>query len=291
VDVPNTFFDPAFLVRHNDSRVNYGTAENNHQMQPAVAELLDALLAELGRGGVTGQLSVTGAFNPNLDLAAQEGRELILRHSTLTADLLAIRAFAVGFGHLRHDNADLVVRQTPGQLVVVRGPAGSEANGVITVDEGSTVDLTVSPAPTLLTGPRVTPAVLGWASGTFDDSAIALGSTTKPATTLTATAAGMAWVQTSYSVGDSPTPYTFQVRLRPDLDNPATVITKDQHDLIMNALNALHPIGVEVNTALIRAHVVEVQGDQLLQANPEYTYPKFRVRGVLPPQVRKAGRG
>jgi hypothetical protein len=98
-------------------------------------------------------------------------------------------------------------------------------------------------------------------------------------------------VQASYSVGDSPAPYTFQVRLRADLDNPATVITKDQHDLIMNALNALHPIGVEVNTALIRAHVVEVQGDQLLQANPEYTYPKFRVRGVLPPQVRKAGRG
>jgi hypothetical protein len=291
VDVPGSFFDPTFLVRHNDSRVNYGTVENNHLMQPAVAELLDALLAELDRGGVTGQLSVTGAFNPNLDLAAQEGRELTLRHSTLTADLLAIRAFAVGFGHLRHDNADLVLRQAPGQLVVVRGRAGSEANGVITLDEGSTVDLTVTPLPASLTGPRVTPAVLGWASGTFDEAAIALGSTTKPATTLTATAAGMAWVQASYSVGDSPAPYTFQVRLRADLDNPATVITKDQHDLIMNALNALHPIGVEVNTALIRPHVVEVQGDQLLQANPEYTYPKFRVRGVLPPQVRKAGRG
>lgn len=291
VDDPGAFFDPAFLIRHNDARVNYGSAENNHLMQPAVGELLDALLAELVRANVSGQLSVTGAFNPGGDDTAKQGRKLVLRHSTLTAGQLARSAFAVGFSHLQRVGADLFARQAPGQLVTVRGPAAAESNGVIAVDEGSTVDLTLLPLPTALTTPGVTPALFGWSSGSFDDAVIALGSTTKPATTLTATAAGMAWVQAGYSLGESPAPYTFQVRLRPELDTPATVISKEQHDLIMNALNALHPIGVEVNTSLIRAHVVEVQGDELLQANPDYTYPKFRVRGALPPQVRKAGRG
>jgi hypothetical protein len=68
------------------------------------------------------------------------------------------------------------------------------------------------------------------------------------------------------------------------------VITKDQHDLIMNILNVLHPVGVEVNTAAIRAHVVELQGN-LSQANPDYTYPKFRVRGPLPRQARGPANG
>ena len=95
----------------------------------------------------------------------------------------------------------------------------------------------------------------------------------------------MAWVQASYLIGDKPTPYTFQVRLRPDLDTPDTVITKDQFDLIMNVLNVLHPVGVEVNTAAIRAHVVELQG-KLANTNPDFTFPKFRVRGPLPRQVK-----
>lgn len=97
-------------------------------------------------------------------------------------------------------------------------------------------------------------------------------------------------MQASYLIGGQAVPYTFQVRLRPELDTATTVITKDQHDLIMNILNVLHPVGVEVNTAAIRAHVVELQGD-LSQANPDYTYPRFRVRGPLPPRARRPADG
>jgi hypothetical protein len=296
VDVPGAFFHPAFLARHADARVDYGTVADNHLMQPAVAELLDALLTELGRRKVADGLVVTAAFNAQGDSSAKEGRRLALRHKTLTPGALAGAAFAAGFAHLQRLGADLVLRQPPGQLVAVRGPAGTEQRGVIELDEGATADFTVTPAPGVLTAaglPGPLPGLdprLGWSSGTFDQAHVTLGSNTQPTTRVTAGSAGAAWVQASYQIGTSPTPYTFQVRLRPPLDTPATVLTRDQHDLIMNVLNVLHPVGVEVSTNAIREHVVELKGG-LLPVNPDYTYPKFRVRGVLPRQVRRPARG
>jgi len=38
-------------------------------------------------------------------------------------------------------------------------------------------------------------------------------------------------------------PYTFEIRLKPALDVPATNIPKAQSDIIMNVLDAYHPIG------------------------------------------------
>jgi hypothetical protein len=265
-------------------------------MQPAFAELLDALLTELARRAVGGRLRVSAPSGANLPLSAKQGRQFLLRHSVLAPGALAGAAFAVGFGHLEHQGADIVLTQAPGQLVKVRGPAGIEQGAIIELEEGDAMDLTAKPSSEDLRaaglpgqvpgeGPR-----LGWASGTFDTAAITLASSTQPTITLHADAAGMAWVQASYLIGGEPAPYTFQVRLRPDLDTADTVITKDQFDLIMNILNVLHPIGVEVNTAAIRAHVVELQGD-LSQADPSFTYPKFRVRGPLPRQARKGSAG
>lgn len=304
VERPGTYFDPAFLVSHNDPRVDYG-GDGAHLMQPAVAELLDALLAELARRSVAGRLTVTAGFDDTgdpPDPAAAAGRRLVLRHSSLDAGALAGPAFAVGFGYLLRSGEDLEVRQAPGQLVEVRGPAGDEQGAVIELDEGAvieldegtTMDLTATPPPTALAGlvgqfPGEGPR-LGWASGTYDGAAITVASSTRQTVTLRADAAGMAWVQASYLIGGQAVPYTFQVRLRPEADTPATVITKDQHDLIMNVLNVLHPVGVEVNTAALRAHVVELQGD-LSQANPDYTYPRFRVRGPLPPRARRPADG
>lgn len=298
VERPGTYFDAAFLVRHDDPRVDYGS-DAARVVQLAVAELLDALLAELDRRSVAGRLTIVAAFDDTRDPpdpAAAQGRRLVLRHSSLDAGALAGAAFAVGFGYLLRRGDELEVRQAPGQLVSVRGPAGVEQGAVIELDEGATMDLTANPSPAALAaaglvgqfpgeGPR-----LGWASGTFDDAAITVASSTRQTVSLKADAAGTAWVQASYPIGGQAVPYTFQVRLRPELDTSTTVITKDQHDLIMNILNVLHPVGVEVNTAAIRAHVVELQGD-LSQANPDYTYPRFRVRGPLPPRARRPADG
>jgi hypothetical protein len=84
-----------------------------------------------------------------------------------------------------------------------------------------------------------------------------------------------------YSLGDHLDPYAFEVRLRPELDVPGTVIRKDQYDLLMNVLNLLHPVGTEVRTRSIREHVPEIRAG-LLDAFPAYTYPDFRVRGPAP---------
>jgi hypothetical protein len=295
VERPGGYFHRGFLARHADPRVDYGPSEINHLMQPAVTELLDALLDELARRRVTGRLAVTAAFNPApgqpAGPAAAEGRQLSLRHGGLTPGALAGAAFAVGFGHVEHAHADVIVRQAPGQLVMVHGPAGTDRSAVIELDEGATVEFTVTPTPPELKASGLTGPVpsadprLGWVSGTFGAARVALRSNTLPTIRLTAVSAGTAWVQASYLIGGAPAPFTFQVRLRPELDTPATVISKDQHDLIMNILNMLHPVGVEVITSAIREHVVEIRGD-LLPVNPDYTYPKFRVRGVLPRQIK-----
>ncbi|HET8643495.1 MAG TPA: LamG-like jellyroll fold domain-containing protein, partial [Pseudonocardiaceae bacterium] len=259
VDVPDTFFHPAFLIRHNDPRVDYGGAEDHRRMQPAVGEVLDSLLDELTRRGVSGQLVITAAFDPSgdpaVDAAAVQGRRLVLRHTVLTPESLAGTAFAAGFGHVTRDGDDVIVRQRPGQLVAVRGPSDVDTGPIIEVDEGTGLEVTASPEPSVLiaaglTGPPPSNEPrLAWASDTFDEAGIALGSSTQQVNRLIAGAAGMAWIQASYLLGPALPPFTFQVRLRPELDTPETVISKDQFDLIMNILNALHPVGVEVFTS------------------------------------------
>jgi hypothetical protein len=76
-------------------------------------------------------------------------------------------------------------------------------------------------------------------------------------------------------------PYECELRLVPALDHPGTVIRKDQYDLVMNVLSALHPIGAEIRTRNVREHVVEVR-EGLLDAFPAYTYPDFRAAGTDP---------
>ena len=76
--------------------------------------------------------------------------------------------------------------------------------------------------------------------------------------------------------GSSTLPYTFEIRLKPALEAANAIIPKHQYDLIMNILNYFHPIGVEVLTANIRKHVVELDQDPL-RAFPFYTYPDFQV--------------
>jgi hypothetical protein len=296
VDRPDAFFHPAFLLRHDDPRVDYGGVEDRHRMQPAVAEMLDLLLAELDRRAIAGRLTVTAAFDAGGDPSARQGRRLVLRHPNLPPGPLAAAAFAIGFAHIERTGADVVVRQPPGQLLMVRGSAAADRGSILEIDEGSTMDITATPAPAAvkqagLTGPATGgDPQLAWASGGFDTGTVTLDSSSQPTVRLAGGTAGTAWVQASYLLGSGRVPYTFQVRLRPELNTPTTVIAKDQYDLIMNILNTLHPVGVEVDTSAIRPHVIEAQGD-LQQANPAFTFPKFRVRGARPRQVKGATRG
>src|SRR5262249_420194 len=103
--------------------------------------------------------------------------------------------------------------------------------------------------------------------------------------TVHADRAGAVLARAVYTLQDHNDPYTFAVRLTPALEaDPHTIIRKDQYDLMMNVLNAFHPIGVEVVTRAIRERVIEVRAG-LVNAFPDYTYPNFRVRG---PVLRRA---
>jgi YVTN family beta-propeller protein len=113
-----------------------------------------------------------------------------------------------------------------------------------------------------------------------------LGSTTATRVTVHGENAGPALARAVYALRDNTEHYTFEVRLKPALEAAGAIIRKDQYDLIMNILNALHPIGVEVSTRAIRERVIEVR-DDLLDAFPDYTFPNFRVRGPVPTQREK----
>jgi hypothetical protein len=91
------------------------------------------------------------------------------------------------------------------------------------------------------------------------------------------------WVQAVFREAGADGPYAMHVRLAPGVPAGAT-ITRDQYDLIMNVVHALHPLGVEVLTRAIRPAVVELAGTSSL--DPEYTYPKFRLHRAAP-RLRK----
>jgi hypothetical protein len=82
------------------------------------------------------------------------------------------------------------------------------------------------------------------------------------------------WVQAAFREAGATGPYAMRVRFSSAVPAGAT-ITRDQYDLIMNVVHALHPLGVEVLTREIRPAVVELSGRPTL--DPEYTYPKFRL--------------
>ena len=124
---------------------------------------------------------------------------------------------------------------------------------------------------------------LDWSTVPFSRGQVALSSLVKPAIQITGGTPGAALVRALYIRGDHLRPYQFEVRLNQTLDpQPGVTITKDQYDLVMNVLNWFHPIGVEVRTARLRAHVVELSGPGA-DLFPGYTYPVYRNTGLTLP--------
>ncbi|WP_329245983.1 hypothetical protein OG223_11195 [Streptomyces sp. NBC_01478] len=114
-----------------------------------------------------------------------------------------------------------------------------------------------------------------------------LTGTTRPRTGVLGLRAGPVRVRAVLQLSDATPPYTFRVEPSPELQaveqgGGRFVISKDQYDLAMNVLNHLCPIGVEVDTGLLRSHVPELRA-ALLDPFPPYTYPDFRARGPRPP--------
>lgn len=272
--VPDAFFHPALLAKHDDARASYGTDPNHHLMQAAVAARLTHMLDLLAAGGVSGTLQVLGAFAAGTGDLTGVGRGLTIRHSALAAGQLAAVAHAAGFTFVRRQGANVLIRQAAGELVTL--DSGQQ------VDEGSQMTLSVTVKP----GDVGDGVRLQWTLGVAGQAQARLSSQTQPSVQLLGLRAGQVRVQALYLIGDNPAPYSFEVLLKPELAAANTIIRKEQYDLVMNVLNAFHPVGVEVITQALRARVVELQGSAL-EVNPHYTYPNFRVRGPVPRRLRK----
>jgi len=271
---PDRFFYPAFLVNHSDVRASYGADPNNHLMQAAVAARLTRLLDLIAAGGFGGTLQVVSAYDPSATDLTGVGRGLTLRHSTLTPGQIAALAYAAGFTFVRRQDPDVLLRQAAADLVTLSGPQR--------VDEGGRITLVAAVKP----GDVGAGVRLQWTLGVAGQAQARLSSTTQLTVDLFGVQAGQVRVQALYLIGDNPAPYTFEVRLKPELEAANAIVRKEQYDLVMNILNAFHPVGVEVMTQALRERVVELQGSNL-EANPDYTYPNYRVRGPAPRQRKE----
>jgi DNA-binding beta-propeller fold protein YncE len=164
--------------------------------------------------------------------------------------------------------------------------AASAETGTLTVGDPTPLGLTPPQPPAVVTVAALGSGVgeeLGWSTTPFSRGQVALSSSVKPATQITGVAPGAALTRASYIRGSNLRPYEFEVRLNQKLEAQADVIiTKDQYDLVMNILNFFHPLGVEVKTARLRAHVVELS-ELSADLFPGYTYPIYRNTGLTLP--------
>ncbi|UQU67637.1 hypothetical protein COUCH_15765 [Couchioplanes caeruleus] len=262
---PGDPVDPGLLDTVTDARATYASA-SARRMQRGVSRRLVALLD--GLTGVPGALTVVSALVPvaagaPLTLAAQ-GRALTLRHSSLAVGALAARAHAAGFAWVSVSGTTVEIRHAAEDLIEVRGPR--------TVPEDASIDLEVVPDPSTVSATTR----LSWSSGSLEPTPGEAGVTTTslPQVRLIGQRAGRVWVQAAFREAGANGPYAMQIRLRPTVPAGST-ISRDQYDLIMNVVHALHPLGVEVLTRAIRPAVVELAGSP--SVDPDYTYPKFRL--------------
>jgi hypothetical protein len=279
---PGESVDPTYLIDHNNPQVDYGSEPDNHRLQAGTARSLDRLLDLLKQGGISGQLVVAQAYTPGSADLYGVGRALTLSHGKLDVGRLGALAYGAEFSYVGRQEANILVRQAQDDLLTIISDQAI-VNGRTEVAKGDTVRLALKPQP-----PSSSEGI-SWVLRQEGSAQAQLSSTTLPKVQLYAQRAGQVQLRALLVRGQNTAPYAFEVRLKPDLEaDPNVIIAKDQYDRIMNVLSALHPIGVEVITRAIRERVLEIR-ETLLDAIPDYTYPKFKGRGPQPGPPKQNG--
>jgi len=261
--------NPIYLITSNVPAVDYGADPNNKKMQIVLERAFNALLAT--EAGLATGLQVLKAFDPADTALHKAGRALRLSHTTVTPDRLGALAHRAGFGFVRREGTEIYCSVAANEKVeIVRAAGLTPLENELFV--GSAVNLRV----------RLDPLPAGgsynWSLSSIGHGQGSLDFVLRPAVKFTPRTPGLLQLNITYLEPDPDRtfPYTFEIRLKPSLEAANAVIPKDQFDLIMNILNFFHPIGVEIVTARIRQHVIEVEQDPQ-KAFPAYTYPDFRV--------------
>jgi hypothetical protein len=257
-----------YLIFHNVPGVNYGADNNNHRMQIGLEKPLNRLLESIA--GEDGQLEILKAYDPTDAGLHKAGRALRIRHSVVDGEQLGALAHLAGFGFVRRDGNEIYCSVAAGEkIAIVRANELAPLEDEMTVGETVAVRSRFSELPT--TGDyNWTREQIGYGRGSFDF-------VLRSQVNFTPLEPGFLLLNITYLEEDeqSTFPYTFEIKLKSELDVPEVIVPKDKYDLIMNILNYFHPIGVEIITQNIREHVVEVESDPL-RVFPAYTYPDFR---------------
>jgi hypothetical protein len=269
VGMPDAGFDPAFLITHAaNPAIDFGADPNNAKMQVVTRDALDQLVALLAARGTAGRLRVSGAFVPGGPGVESVGRRLVLGHETLDPGALGALASRF-FDYVARAGATIRAFMRPDSWIAI-ADAASTAPLPADVVVGTPLNLAVVPGTPPAGAYNWSTRTIGVGTGTFD-------TVLRPTAQFTPTRPGLLMLAVAF-VQNDPTraaPYTFELRLKPTLDVPATNIPKAQYDIIMNVLDAFHPIGVEVRTDRIRQHVREIVQDPT-KAFPAYSFPNFR---------------
>jgi hypothetical protein len=269
VGIPDAGFDPAFLITHAaNPAIDFGTDPNNAKMQVVTRDALDQLVALLAARGTAGRLRVSQAFVPGGPGVENVGRRLVLGHETLDPGALGALASRF-FDYVARAGATISAFMRPDSWIAI-ADAASTAPLPADVVVGTPLNLAVVPGTPPAGVYNWSTRTIGAGTGTFD-------TVLRPTAHFTPTRPGLLMLAVAF-VQNDPTraaPYTFELRLKPALDVPATNIPKVQYDIIMNVLDAFHPIGVEVRTDRIRQRVREIVQDPT-KAFPAYSFPNFR---------------
>jgi hypothetical protein len=269
IGAPEAVFDPAYLVTHAaNPAIDFGADANNAKMQVVTRDALDALVALLAARGVTGRLKVVASFVPGGPGVESVGRRLVLQHSTLDAGALGALAARL-FDLIARSGTTITAFMRPDAWVAIGDAAGAPVPAAAAL--GAPLTLSAAPA-TLPSG------TYNWSTRSIGAGAGSFDTVFHPTAQFTPTSPGLLMLVLTYVAREDTkaAPYTFEIRLKPALDVPATVIPKEQYDIIMNLLASFHPIGVEVRTESIRKHVREIEQDPT-KAFPAYSFANFRV--------------
>ena len=217
------------------------------------------LPAEIVLGPLLTTNAPTPAANATLHFAAVSGTIL---PGMVIVDLNTAAAIPAG---------TTVVSTTATTVVMSQNATGAGIGTGDVIQFRTPLDLTVVPS-TLPPGTyHWTTRAIGAGAGSFD-------TLLRPNAHFTPSSPGLLILALTYVQADPSraAPYTFEIRLKPALDVPATNIPKAQYDIIMNILDAFHPVGVEVRTDHMRKHVREIEQDPT-KAFPAYSFPNFRL--------------
>src|SRR6266542_299279 len=276
---PGEVINPIYLITSNAPGVNYGADPKNKQMQIQLERAINALLET--QPGLAAGLQVVKSFDPADQGLHKAGRALVITHSAINAGQLGALAHQAGFGFVRREANEIYCSVAGGEKIeIVHDPSLVPLEDELVVGtpvplEVRSENLPVPPTPPVPGSPVFTWSLnrIGLGNGSFDF-------VLRPNATFTPRHTGLLDLNSNYfendPSGSRTLPYTFEIRLKPQLEAANAIIPKHQYDLIMNILNYFHPIGVEVLTANIRKHVVELDQDPL-KAFPFYTYPDFQV--------------